>query len=330
MTPPLVSILINNYNYAQFLREAIESALSQSYSHVEIIVVDDGSTDQSREIILSYGSRLIPIFKENAGQASAFNAGVAASRGDILCFLDSDDYYYPDKIARVVEVFRGLDIAKPLMVHHRLKVSREDGKPNRHEFDGMIHDNPLNLAEYARKYKFMDYAGVSTTGISINRRMSDLLFPLPGHVRISADEFIVRGASLVGELHSSIDVLGVYRIHGTNHWYTGLRTKSVEFSEALDRYLNQKLKENKLPGRISYSESMLCWCDLLRDERWAELARRMVIVNALQHDRHTLLWTYGICKSAARPFLKKVLPSMLTRIYKKHIKGIRWKSSAME
>src|SRR5262245_48637316 len=114
MTPPLVSILINNYNYAQFLREAIESALSQSYSHVEIIVVDDGSTDQSREIISSYGSRLTAVYKENGGQTSAFNAGVLASRGDILCFLDSDDYYYPGKIARIVELFGALDISKPL------------------------------------------------------------------------------------------------------------------------------------------------------------------------------------------------------------------------
>src|SRR5262245_6559987 len=129
MTGPLVTVLINNYNYAQFLREAIDSALSQSYRRVEIIVVDDGSTDQSREIISSYGSRVTAVFKENGGQASAFNVGVAASRGDILCFLDSDDLFYPWKVNRIVELFNALDAAKPLMVHHRLKLHQEDGKP---------------------------------------------------------------------------------------------------------------------------------------------------------------------------------------------------------
>ena len=151
MAGPLVSILINNYNYARFLGEAIDSALSQSYSPVEIILVDDGSTDQSREIISTYSSRVIPIFKENGGQASAFNAGIAASRGDILCFLDSDDYFHPGKVARIVEIFGGLDTSKPLMVHHRMNIRHEDGKTRQPEFDGRTHENPLNLAEYARK-----------------------------------------------------------------------------------------------------------------------------------------------------------------------------------
>jgi glycosyltransferase involved in cell wall biosynthesis len=105
MPAPLASILINNYNYGRFLGQAIDSALSQDYLSKEILVVDDGSTDNSREIIFSYGDRIIPIFKENGGQASAFNAGVAASRGDILCFLDADDFFYPEKITHVVDVF---------------------------------------------------------------------------------------------------------------------------------------------------------------------------------------------------------------------------------
>jgi glycosyltransferase involved in cell wall biosynthesis len=77
---------ITNYNYAQFLREAIESALNQTYYPIEIIVVDDGSTDNSRAIISSYGTQLTAIFKENGGQAPAFNAGVAASNGNLYFF----------------------------------------------------------------------------------------------------------------------------------------------------------------------------------------------------------------------------------------------------
>src|ERR687885_1217665 len=93
----LVSILICNYNYAQYVKEAIDSALNQTYSNTEVIVIDDGSTDNSREIIASYGDKIIPILKQNSGQASAFNVGFAISKGDIICFLDSDDTFSAEK-----------------------------------------------------------------------------------------------------------------------------------------------------------------------------------------------------------------------------------------
>ena len=75
-TCPLVSIIINNYNYGNFLPIAISSALKQTYSNVEVVVVDDGSTDNSREVVAGYGDHIVPILKENGGQASAFNSGV--------------------------------------------------------------------------------------------------------------------------------------------------------------------------------------------------------------------------------------------------------------
>ena len=101
---PLVSILINNYNYGRFLTEAIDSAIAQTYSHIEIIVVDDGSTDNSHDIIASYGTKIVPIIKQNGGQASAFNTGFAASHGDIICFLDADDLFLPHKVTEIVKI----------------------------------------------------------------------------------------------------------------------------------------------------------------------------------------------------------------------------------
>jgi glycosyltransferase involved in cell wall biosynthesis len=99
---PLVSILINNYNYGHFLADAIDSALAQTYPHVEVIVVDDGSTDHSRAVIANYGDKIISVLKANGGQASAFNAGFAAAQGEIICFLDADDICLPTKVAEVV------------------------------------------------------------------------------------------------------------------------------------------------------------------------------------------------------------------------------------
>ncbi len=103
----LVSILINNYNYGRFLGDAIESALGQSYPNVEVIVVDDGSSDNSREVMAGFGSRIKPIYRENGGQASAYNAGFDAANGEIICLLDSDDLHLPDKVATVVKILRG-------------------------------------------------------------------------------------------------------------------------------------------------------------------------------------------------------------------------------
>src|ERR1700724_2929164 len=85
-----VSIIINNYNYAEYLVSCIESALAQTYSNTEVIVADDGSTDNSRAIIESYGSSVIPTFKLNGGQASALNAGYKRSSGDLRERLVAD------------------------------------------------------------------------------------------------------------------------------------------------------------------------------------------------------------------------------------------------
>src|ERR1700689_4315876 len=102
---PLVSIIVDNFNYARFIRAAIDSALAQSYAQVEVIVVDDGSTDNSRDVISSYGNRLSAVFKPNGGHASAFNAGFRASRGSIVMFLDADDALLPTAVEEVVRAW---------------------------------------------------------------------------------------------------------------------------------------------------------------------------------------------------------------------------------
>jgi glycosyltransferase involved in cell wall biosynthesis len=103
---PLVSIIIPNFNYGRYLSFAVDSALGQTYRNIETIVVDDGSTDNSRARIASYGNRVRAIFKTNGGQTSSCNAGYAASRGDIVHFLDADDLLRPEAIDRIVAAMR--------------------------------------------------------------------------------------------------------------------------------------------------------------------------------------------------------------------------------
>lgn len=104
MADPLVSVIIPVYNVEPYVREAIESVISQTYQRLEIIIVDDGSTDGSGAICDEYknDSRIIVIHQDNKGLSGARNTGLDLMTGDIVAFLDSDDYYYPEMIEKMV------------------------------------------------------------------------------------------------------------------------------------------------------------------------------------------------------------------------------------
>jgi ABC-type multidrug transport system ATPase subunit len=98
---PLVSIVITSFNHDRYLGDAIDSALAQTYDPVEVVVVDDGSVDRSRDVISRYDG-IAAVFKERGGQTSALNAGFAAAHGEWVCFLDSDDVLMPEAIDRAM------------------------------------------------------------------------------------------------------------------------------------------------------------------------------------------------------------------------------------
>jgi glycosyltransferase involved in cell wall biosynthesis len=94
----LVSVIIPTYNSAGFIQEAVQSVLEQSYAEREVIVVDDGSSDKTREILGRYQGRVQYIYRQNGGPAKARNAGIEAAKGDLVCFLDSDDLWASNKL----------------------------------------------------------------------------------------------------------------------------------------------------------------------------------------------------------------------------------------
>lgn len=96
-----ISVIIPNYNYSHYLNETVQSVLSQNYSDLECIIVDDGSTDNSREVILELekkDKRVRSVFKKNGGLSSARNAGIKVAKGDYIAFLDADDLWKPEKL----------------------------------------------------------------------------------------------------------------------------------------------------------------------------------------------------------------------------------------
>ena len=95
---PLVSIIIPVYNGSNYVKEAIDSALAQTYKNIEVIVVNDGSTDNTEKIVKSYGDKIRYFYKENGGVASALNLAIENSKGEYISWLSHDDVYYPNKI----------------------------------------------------------------------------------------------------------------------------------------------------------------------------------------------------------------------------------------
>src|ERR1700760_2013762 len=124
---PLVSILVSNYNYGRYIASAIQSALNQTYRKIELIVCDDGSTDDSVAVIEAFerkDERLRLIRKANGGQASGFNAAFAVSKGEIIALLDSDDLFLPNKVERIVADFQSHPDAG-FGVHRVIRVSAD-------------------------------------------------------------------------------------------------------------------------------------------------------------------------------------------------------------
>jgi glycosyltransferase involved in cell wall biosynthesis len=142
--PPLVSIVTPSYNQGRFLKATIESVLTQSYPHIEYIVMDGGSTDESVDILKSYGDRFYWKSAKDGGQAAAINAGMALAKGQILAFLNSDDVLAPGAIQRVVDHFR--DNPECDMVYGRARYINAEGdvtgyyRTDDYTFQRLMHD----------------------------------------------------------------------------------------------------------------------------------------------------------------------------------------------
>ena len=209
-----VSIIINNYNYGRFLAEAVDSALAQTYPSTEVIVVDDGSTDESRDVLNRFGCRIATVFKENGGQGSAYNAGFRASTGDFVIFLDADDTILPDAVEQVVTLMRDPRVAKvqwPLKVVDREAVWHGELSTRRPVPAGDLY---AQVVASGPIYDF-DF----TTGAAYRRSMLAEVLPMPEEpYRLGGDEYLISVAPAFGLVRTTPHPLGTYRAHGNNHY----------------------------------------------------------------------------------------------------------------
>ena len=213
MTPaskPRVSVVIDTYDYARFLPACIESVLTQDFpaGDMEVVVVDDGSTDGSAEVIARYAPRVKGIVKPNGGQASAFNRAFAETRGELVCLLDGDDVWLQGKLRRVVEAFDR--DPKAGLVQHLLR-----------DVDASLTPLPQDMPGWPERQTLDDFLEgravfTATSGTAYRRTFLDALGPVPEGLRLNADEWLATGTIFRAEVRSLSEVLALHRIHGAS------------------------------------------------------------------------------------------------------------------
>jgi hypothetical protein len=211
-----VDIVISNHNYGAFLTDAIESACRQTHPDVNVIVVDDGSTDDSRERLRPYESRIEIVLKENGGQASALNAGIERSRGDVVLFLDADDRLRPEAATRVADAFAAdSGLAK---VQFRMAVIDAAGgdtgviKPTAH-----LRPPTGDLRREELAFPF-DLPWLPGGGTGFRADLLHRIFPIPerDYPRYGADWYVLHLTAMLGTASFVDEVCAEYRVHGRN------------------------------------------------------------------------------------------------------------------
>ena len=232
-----ISVLMTNYNYEQYVEEAVESVMAQTVLPDEIVLVDDGSTDSSREIIEKlarrYPKTLKVLLSENGGQAAALNRAYAESTGDRIFLMDSDDTWVPEKLETMLPYLDECGF-----VQHNLSLQ---GRPYR---SFLVQAEHLH---YMQQFGFADFF-TPTSALCFRRDVLDQIFPLPyaDTLPICADALITRLALHYSPLQTVDRQLGLYRVHGDNCWYTE-RFRGQEYMGHVFDTLNKVLEDRGFP-----------------------------------------------------------------------------------
>lgn len=215
MTTPLFSVLIDTYNHERFIEEAVQSVLSQDFpvSEREILVVDDGSTDRTPEILAKFAPRIRVLRKANGGQASAFNYGVPLCRGKIISFLDGDDWWRPEKLCRIADVMsRNPSVG---VVGHGIQLRSDDNSVLSEvtpETESKFQVDSVGAAEKFRLVRCF----FGTSRLTLRSGIARRVLPVPESLIFEADEYLFTLASALCEAILIPDLLTSYRLHGAN------------------------------------------------------------------------------------------------------------------
>lgn len=243
LSAPGLSIVVSSYNYGRYLREAIDSALNQDGNPLQVIVVDDGSTDDLREIIGSYGDRIQTIFQQNRGQVASCTAGLRLCRHDIVIFLDSDDFLWPSAASEIMALWT----PKTTKVQYSLQAIGSEG----HQVHTVFPKYPHGLTPETIRAELLRagvYPATTTSGTAFSRHFLAEVMPIPKQYDCDIDDALNVAAPLHGDVITLRKTLGCYRVHDRNtSAHADLSAERFERytkdSEERQRYLRDSCKQ---------------------------------------------------------------------------------------
>jgi len=316
----VATILIDTYNYGRFIEEAIESALNQTLSaqDLEVLVVDDGSTDDTPERVAKYKDKITYLRKSNGGQASAFNAGFEAAQGEYIILLDSDDCCKRDRAALVVEEFERHPETAIVVNARHIKM------PDREIFEQYPDCRNLRLDRTTLRTVVKCAYGTSRT--AVRKSALQRILPLPDSLRIEADLFLL-ALLWVGNISSINKCLTMYRVHDSNLFHSTrldripLKAQCIgEAISGIDKLLRTSadtdrldlIEEVLLPYKIEQRELLFA---LDVESGTAERAEAV----SIEKDKFKLYWHdwplgYRIYKLMRLPLFYTLSPRQLSRL----------------
>ncbi len=264
MAKTFASVLIDTYNHEHFIEQAIASVLEQDFPAAdrEIIVVDDGSTDRTPEIVRKFEPRVRLLRKENGGQASAFNAGIPECKGEIVAFLDGDDWWAPGKLRRVTEVF----LTEPAVgfVGHGIIETFADRTERlvAPEKDERLRLDSVAAARVFRLRK--SYLG--TSRMTLRTQLAREILPVPEALVIEADEYLFTLAAAMSEIIILREALTHYHIHGGNLYLAaGNEEKGLRQKQQVMASLACSLR-SMLPAKGAPADVTQCIVEIVQIE----------------------------------------------------------------
>lgn len=211
-----ISVIIDTYNYGRFIEKAIDSVINQNFpkNDFEVIVVDDGSTDGTQEIARKYKDKIKYIYKENGGQASAFNVGFENATGREIVFLDSDDYYQPNKLERIAKEFQASETIDA--VYHYLFLVDKD-----YRIIGEWPDRKIEIEKHPLKSYLSGKTPFAfpTPSICVRADCLKKIMPIPEGFNITADSYIIYSLPFVAREFALInEKLANLMVHDSSYW----------------------------------------------------------------------------------------------------------------
>jgi glycosyltransferase involved in cell wall biosynthesis len=253
MSTPLVSVLIDTYNHERFIEQAIVSVLEQDVSpaEMEVIVVDDGSTDSTPAIVHKFIPQVRYLRKANGGQASAFNVGIPETHGEIVAFLDGDDWWAPTKLRKVVEAL-ATDSQVGIVGHGITEVFQNGSQ--RAELLREIPRFRVNSLEGALVFRLRK-SFLGTSRMTIRKELLRQILPVPEDLSIEADEYLFTLSAVLADALILPEALTYYRLHGANlYQMSGFLESNVRRKQnvlaSLSKALSEQLQVRGLSPQI--------------------------------------------------------------------------------